>query len=62
MGPEKRSGYITIKAAHVWGPFVFQLVVLVGGWFTLQQKVVDLEQRVEGLQQQIVELRAHLYK
>ena len=59
---EQSKGYITIKAVHVWAPFVFQLVVLVGGWFTLQQKVTDLERTVEGLQQQIIELRSHLYK
>lgn len=59
MGPNK--GYITIKAIHVWAPFVLQLVVLIGGWFTLQQKVTDLQGYVQHLENEIVELRSHLY-
>jgi hypothetical protein len=56
------GGFITIKAVHVWGPFIFQVALLIGGWFTLQQKVADLEHTVEGLQAQIVELRTRLYR
>lgn len=62
MGPEQRSGYITIKAVHVWGPFFFQLVVLAGGWFSLQQKVTDMQGTIDRMQNEIVELRIRLYK
>lgn len=59
---ERRGGYITIKAVHVWGPFIFQLVMLAGAWFRLEQKVSDLSSQVDRLNSEIVELRTHVWK
>jgi hypothetical protein len=59
---DRRNGYITIKAVHVWMPFIFQLVVLIGGWFSLQQRVTDMQATMERMQAEIVELRTHLYR
>lgn len=66
MGPykqdDRRGGYITIKAVHVWGPFALQLVVLIGGWFTLQQKVTDLQATVDHLEHRIEMLEQRMWK
>jgi hypothetical protein len=59
---DRRNGYITIKAVHVWMPFIFQLVVLLGGWFSLQQRVDDMRSTIDHMQSEIIELRAHLYR
>jgi hypothetical protein len=56
------EGYITVKAIHVWGPFIFQLVVLLGGYFAGQQKLTDMQTQLDRLQAEIVELRAHAWK
>lgn len=57
-----RGGFITIKAVHVWGPFVLQLAMLIGGYYRLEQKVDDMNARLDRVETQIMELRAHVWK
>jgi hypothetical protein len=64
-GPERRdppqSG-MGAEKLRILGPFLLQLVMIVGGYYALTQQVKDLEQKVDGLQAQIVELRGHVWK
>jgi hypothetical protein len=62
MALERRKETSLIR----FGPFLLQLVMLLGGYFALRQQVSDLQDTVNNMnarfQAEIIELRSHAWR